>query len=252
MPGELEIQQATQRAEAILLDLAQAIQDEIRVLVASLDTEEGQLQSTAYNLRAIEDVRRQVRQIAIDQGQTAIADFLDTELPQVIQASLAEAGLGEFAPQITDDVLDFLDGLEEEVIKSLDDTTGDLARAIRRGIVGGSQTSELLQSVARSLDTTLGRAATAIEGGIRRFNERVTLETAKDLGFFYVYIGPVWPNDSKVRPYCRPRAGKVLTQEQADAAAANVDGRWNCRHDLAPITLDEARRQGLEFFNGKA
>ena len=249
MPGELEIQQATQRAEAILLDLAQAIQDEIRTLVASLDTEQGQLQSTQYNLRAIEDVRRQVRQIAIDQGQTAIADFLDTELPQVIQASLAEAGLGEFAPQITDDVLDFLDGLEEEVIKSLDDTTGDLARAIRRGIVGGSQTSELLDAVARSLDTTLGRAATAIEGGIRRFNERVTTETARDLGFFYVYIGP---DDQKTRPYCQPRVGKVLTQEQADAAVANVSGRWNCRHDLAPITLDEARRQGLEFFNGKA
>jgi hypothetical protein len=249
MPGELEIQQATQRAEAILLDLAQAIQDEIRLLVASLDTEQGQLQSTQYNLRAIEDVRRQVRQIAIDQGQTAIADFLDTELPQVIQASLAESGLGEFAPQITDDVLDFLDGLEEEVVKSLDDTTGDLARAIRRGIVGGSQTSELLDAVARSLDTTLGRAATAIEGGIRRFNERVTLETAKDLGFFYVYIGP---DDQKTRPYCQPRVGKVLTQEQADAAVANVSGRWNCRHDLAPITLDEARRQGLEFFNGKA
>jgi hypothetical protein len=248
MPGELEIQQATQRAEAILLDLAQAIQDEIRTLVASLDTEEGQLQSTAYNLRAIEDVRRQVRQIAIDQGQTAIADFLDTELPEVIRASLAEAGLGEFAPQITDDVLDFLDGLEEEVIKSLDDTTGDLARAIRRGIVGGSQTSELLDAVASSLDTTLGRAATAIEGGIRRFNERVTTETARDLGFFYVYIGP---DDQKTRPYCRPRVGKVLTQEQADAAVANVSGRWNCRHDLAPITLDEARRQNLEFFNGK-
>ena len=249
MPGELQIQQATQRTEAILLDLAEAIQDEIRVLVSSFDTEQGQLQSTAYNLRSIEDVRRQVRQIAIDQGQTVIAELLDTELPDIIQASLAEAGLGEFAPQITDDVLDFLDGLEEEVIKSLDDTTGDLARAIRRGIVGGSQTSELLDAVAKSLDTTLGRAATAIEGGIRRFNERVTLETARDLGFLYVYIGP---EDQKTRPYCQPRVGKVLTQEQADAAAANVSGRWNCRHDLAPITLEEARRQNLEFFNGKA
>ena len=249
MPGELQIQQATQRTEAILLDLAEAIQDEIRTLVASLDTDEGSLESTTYNLRAIEDVRRQVHQIAIQQGQTAIAELLDTELPDIIQASLAEAGLGDFAPQITDDVLDFLDGLEQEVIKSLDDTTGDLARAIRRGIVGGSQTTELLEAVARSLDTTLGRAATAIEGGIRRFNERVTLETARDLGFFYVYIGP---QDDKTRKYCEPRVGKVLNQEQADAAAANVSGRWNCRHDLAPITLDEIRREGLEFFNGKA
>lgn len=248
MPGELQIQQATQRVEAVLLDLAEAIQDEIRTLVAALDTKEGSLETTKYNLRAIEDVRRQVRQIAIDQGQEVIAELLDTELPDIIQASLAEAGLGDFAPQITDDVLDFLDGLEQEVIKSLDDTTGDLARAIRRGIVGGSQTSELLEAVARSLDTTLGRAATAIEGGIRRFNERVTLETARDLGFFYVYIGP---DDQKTRPYCKPRVGKVLNQEQADAAAANVDGRWNCRHDLAPITLDEIQRQGLEFFNGK-
>lgn len=249
MPGELQIQQATQRTEAILLDLAEAIQDEIRTLVAALDTKEGKLETTTYNLRSIEDVRRQVRQIAIQQGQTAIAELLDTELPDIIQASLAEAGLGDFAPQITDDVLDFLDGLEQEVIKSLDDTTGDLARAIRRGIIGGSQTSELLEAVARSLDTTLGRAATAIEGGIRRFNERVTLETARDLGFFYVYIGP---KDAKTRKYCEPRVGKVLNQEQADAAAANVDGRWNCRHDLAPITLDEIQRQGLEFFNGKA
>lgn len=247
MPGEQAIVQATARAESVLQDLAQAILSEIERVLASLDTREGQLESTTYNLRALEDVRRQVQQVALDQGATAIARLLDVELPDVIQASLDEAGLGQFAPQITDDVLDFLDGLEQEVVKTLNDTTGDLARAIRRGVVGGSQTSQLLDAVARSLDTSLGRAATAIEGGIRRFNERVTTETARDLGFYYVYIGP---DDAKTRPYCQPRVGKVLTQEQADAAVANVDGRWNCRHDLAPITLEEAQRLGLEFFRG--
>lgn len=247
MPGEQQIVQATARAEAVLGDLAQAILSEIQRILATLDTEEGQLESTSYNLRSIEDVRRQVQQIAVEQGSAAIADLLDRELPDIIQASLAESGLGEFAPQITDDVLDFLDGLDQEVIKNLNDTTGDLARAMRRGIVGGSQTSELLDSVARSLDTTLGRAATAIEGGIRRFNERVTIETARDADFYYVYIGP---DDQKTRPYCRPRVGKVLNQEQADAAVANVEGRWNCRHDLAPITLEDARRMGMEFFRG--
>lgn len=247
MPGEAEIQRATARVERILADLSVAILQEIQRLIASFDTEEGKLETTRYNLRSIDDVRRQVQQIAVGQGAEQIARLLEVELPEVIQASLEESGLGQFAPQITDDIFDFFDGLEEEVIKNLNDTSGDLARAIRRGIVGGSQTSELLDSVARSLDTTLGRAATAVEGGIRRFNERVTLETARDLDFYYVYIGP---DDAKTRPYCRPRVGKVLNQEQADAAAANVEGRWNCRHDLAPITLEEARRQNLEFFRG--
>lgn len=247
MPGEIEIARASAEADAILRDLAVAINDEIRRIIASLDTKEGMLESTKYNLRSIADIQKQLQELALKVGAPSIADLFDQRLPAVIEANLRESGLGSFAPQITDDVLDFLDGLEREVIKSLEDTTGDLARAIRRGIVGTQTTNELLAAVAKSLDTTLGRASVAIEGGIRRFNERVITDTARDLGFLYVYIGP---QDAKTRKYCEPRVGKVLTQEQADAVVANVEGRWNCRHDLAPITREEAERQGLEFFNG--
>lgn len=245
MPGEAEIARASAAADEILRDLAIAINDEIRRIIAGLDTKDGMLESTKYNLRSIAEVQRQVQAVIDQFGSPAIADLLDRRLPEVIEANLAESNLGAFAPQITDDVLDFLDGLEKEVLKSLNDTTGDLARAVRRGIVGTRTTDDLLEAVAKSLDTTLGRASVAIEGGIRRFNERVITDTARDLGFLYVYIGP---DDTKTRPYCQPRVGKVLTQEQADAAVANVDGRWNCRHDLAPITREEAERQGMEFF----
>ena len=247
MPGEVQIARASAAADEILRDLAIAINDEIRRIIAGLDTKEGMLESTKYNLRSIAEVQRQVQAVIDRFGSPAIADLLDRRLPEVIAANLQKAGLGGFAPQITDDVLDFLDGLERDVIKSLNDTTGDLARAIRRGIVGTQTTDQLLEAVARSLDTTLGRASVAIEGGIRRFNERTLLETGKDLEFLYVYIGP---DDTKTRPYCQPRVGKVLTQEQAEAATANVNGRWNCRHDLAPITRAEAEAQGLEFFRG--
>jgi hypothetical protein len=247
MPGEAEIARASAAADEILRDLAIAINDEIRRIIVTLDTKDGVLESTKFNLRSIAEVQRQVQAVIDQFGSPAIGDLLDRRLPEVIEANLRESGLEGFAPQITDDLLDFLDGLERDVIKSLNDTTGDLSRAIRRGIVGTQTTDVLLEAVARSLDTTLGRASVAIEGGIRRFNERTLLETGKGLEFLYVYIGP---DDTKTRPYCRPRVGKVLTQEQAEAATANVDGRWNCRHDLAPITRAEAEAQGLEFFRG--
>lgn len=247
MPGEIAIRQASAEADAILRDLALALNEEIKRIIATLDTKEGMLESTKYNLRSVVEAQRQLQAIIDEVGGPAIAELLDRRLPEVIESNLAQSDLGAFAPQITDDVLDFLDGLEKEVLKSLNDTTGDLARAVRRGIVGTRTTTELLEAVAKSLDTSLGRASVAIEGGIRRFNERVITDTARDLGFLYVYIGP---DDTKTRPYCKPRVGKVLTQEQADAAVANVDGRWNCRHDLAPITREEAERQGLEFFRG--
>ena len=119
MPGEIAIRQASAEADAILRDLALAINDEIKRIIATLDTKEGMLESTKYNLRSVVESQRELQAIIDEVGGPAIADLFDRRLPEVIEANLAESNLGAFAPQITDDVLDFLDGLEKEVLKSL-------------------------------------------------------------------------------------------------------------------------------------
>jgi hypothetical protein len=247
MPGEQAIQQATARVDQVLGDLAQAIMAEFQRIAATLDTTDGVTQNTRFNIQQLESVRAQVSDLATRVGAEQIAEILAEELPQIITQNLTESGLGEFAPQITDDLLDFLDGMERDVVQALNDVSGDLSRAVRRGIAGLAPTAELMESVARSLDTSLGRAAVAVEGSIRRFNEQTLVETAKDLGFGFLYVGP---DDFKTRPYCKPRVGKVLTQQQALQLKNDINERWNCRHDIAPVSLDQMQALGLEFYKG--
>lgn len=247
MAGERALMAAQDRVDQVLGDLARAIMDEFQRIAATLDTADGVTQNTKYNLRQLDDVRAQVSDLAQRLGAERIAAILEDELPKIITENLTESGLGEFAPEITDDLLDFLDGMERDVVSALNDTTGDLARAVRRGITGLAPTADLMEAVAKSLDTTLGRASVAVEGAMRRFNEQTLVETASNLGFGFLYVGP---DDEKTRPYCKPRVGKVLTEEQARQLKADINERWNCRHDLAPIPLDQVEAQGLEFYKG--
>lgn len=100
MPGEAEIARASAAADEILRDLAIAINDEIRRIIATLDTKDGMLESTKFNLRSIAEVQRQVQAVIDQFGSPAIGDLLDRRLPEVIEANLRESGLEGFAPQI--------------------------------------------------------------------------------------------------------------------------------------------------------
>lgn len=254
MPLEPRLLQASRAADFILADLAAALEEAVTRLVARLDTSGGVTQTSAQNAQVVAQVRRQVAEVTRARGLPALTDALTAELPDIVREALQAdfPELGEFAPAIEVDLVRYF---SEDVERGLADipqqVAADVARAVRQSVTVGETVDGLLAKVADSLDTSLGRASVLVERKIRNFAEeglrRAGEAAAEEVGepLVYEYVGPT---DGKVRPYCQARVGKYLSQAQADAL--DDSQRYNCRHSLAPLLLEDALAEGMEPFRG--
>lgn len=252
MPVDARLLQASRVADAILADLAAALEEAVLRLVARLDTRAGVTVQGAQSAQVVSDVRAQVAELARSRGLATLSEQLAADLPEVVLEALRSdfPELGQFAPQIEADLVRYFSEDVEAGLRDIpEQVAGDVARAIRQSVTVGETVDGLIERVAQSIDTSLGRASVLVERKIRNFAEeglrRAGEAAAEEVGepLVYEYVGPT---DGKVRPYCQARVGKYLTQAQADAL--DDSQRYNCRHSLAPILLEDARAEGMEAF----
>lgn len=248
-------EEAMRRIAVVLQEISDRLEREMSTLIAALDSSGGIVDASEHNLANVSAIRKQVADIAEREGLPKIVAALRAELPAVVNEALAASGLplGDFEADITSGILAALEGQEEEVARAIvKGVSSEMSASIRGALTGAVDMLALQKRVAATLDTSLGRAAVALDRAVREVGDRALISAGKaasdvipDDEFVFVYVGPV---DAATRPYCRARAGKWLTEAQADAL--DPLERFRCRHVPAPALLSEVKANGTPQFKG--
>jgi len=193
-----------------------------------------------------------------------------------IRQNLADAGLGEVLIEVEALYANELDKLEQslgkygrgvEVMTGADvelvealatfdfeqlsneiDLTVDELRSIAMRKVMGSEDVDLSEDIDGLSDRASRYGETTLRTALAGMNRSMTLSKSEELGLeLFVYLGP---DDDITRPFCEARVGQVFTRQEIDEwdngqglDAAIYCGGYNCRHQLSPISEEDAKRE---------
>lgn len=241
--------------EALRLAQTEAEREMARIL-ARLEgvSKEGRLRGDVETLAVVNTVRREAVALLSRYEVVSVNAAQQALVRQAVEASsgidwtaAARARLdGAIGPVMADAARAFGDGAEA------------VTRAVIVGTTGARNTSTVIKQAQDALRTTFSRAATAVDTagmGLARLTvtisqQQASQETGRGDALF-LYTGP---RGSILRPFCAEHLGKVFTLAELDALDNGPGqpkpvsvylGGYNCRHRLAPISLERARAQGL-------
>lgn len=238
-----------------LAEIIREIDREIVKLAASLDTEGGALKADAFNLRNLVSMRQQMEEFADAKAPQLLREFR-RNLPGIVEQVIAEyPDLGRFTPAIIEQLQDtFTDQITEMVQTLNKEVSDDLMRALRLSIVGSVEVPKMQANLAKSLAVSELRVQALIERSVRDFGDVAVKQAGKvrqevtGETMYYLYLGP---KDSKNRPFCAARVDRALTQEAADSMTGTQE-RYNCRHNLVPVTQEYVKKEKIPIYRGLA
>lgn len=247
------------QARARLEELRKLTVREMQRLLSRLDTEQGgsKLVSDKQALATVARVRVAIVTELKARGGVVV-DAAEQHAAQAAQAVADSVDLGAFNADTAKDIGRLVSGQADEVLKTFEEGAAEIGKAMRAAVATAAPIDDLIEEVARVIDTTYLRAMAAVDAAVMASGRLVTLQAgedmAKELGAVTVYK-VVGPSDGKTRPWCREHVGKAYTREALDGddngenqpkpVSATLGG-FNCRHSLAPMTLEEARADGVE------
>jgi hypothetical protein len=126
-----------------------------------------------------------------------------------------------------------------------------LARLVLDGTLGAQPLDSLVDDVADLFDVTDAQARTLYDTAMAIYARQVDqLQATGEPDELFYYAGPL---DTKTRPFCRERVGKVFTREQLETADNGqlpnpllTGGGFNCRHQ--PKRVSKLDRELLDLF----
>jgi hypothetical protein len=134
----------------------------------------------------------------------------------------------------------------EQIANEIDLSVDELrSYAVRQAMTGRKVE---LSEVIGTLSDRLERHSETIENtSLSGFYRALTVSKSEELGLdLFVYLGP---EDEVTREFCAERVGKVYSREEIDRwdNGQGLDvwtylGGYNCRHQLSPISLEDAER----------
>lgn len=169
---------------------------------------------------------------------------------EYIEQAFREAGAARRVFSEVD--LDTVQTLIDFDVSALQDNVGayvsDIRSAVMRTVMSGER-PDLKTLVREFTDRAIRNAETELRTGLSAFKRTLTLSKADEVGFeWFLYVGP---DDEVTRPFCQERVGKAFSIEQIrewdneqGLPAEIYLGGYNCRHDLRPISEEEARASG--------
>jgi len=242
------VNSGTQAAEKALQKALVTIARRMNSLLIKLNTDDGiLLRDQGKQLLALD---KEVRALLKSRGVKPVLNELVLNLRSTLEATLDDhESLGDFTPEIMEQILDVFEPQAQEVINTIvDGGTDEVIDAVTRAIATGQPVDSLSDKVAKALDTTQNKATTAVNRALRELNEATVkrMGAAQPDPFFYVYVGPP-ATSPNIRPYCARRTGKALTQKAADTL--DPKKRFNCRHSLAPVPEALVKAQKMEVFD---
>ena len=255
--------QGSEQADEAIARLKQvlaAAEREVARLLRRLDTQPGssRLASDALSLqnnravvqqvrRAISEVRQQVLELG---ANAAAAAAMASATPQMT-----------FAPQTATLLRVIVDDRMRELSEMFAAADEAVAKAARVTLATSADVTGLVDEVARVFGSTRAQAASAIDSMAMAAGRQMTLldseraARSNKVAIVYGYGGPI---DSIARPFCREHHTRLTGQVYTLDALNRLDngahqpkpvsvylGGYNCRHNLQPMTRDEAMARGL-------
>ncbi len=221
------------------------LRQRIRTLVRTLETDEtGRVVATSANLRRALALRNDIRRALESAGYRRLANAaLDVPLDRL--AAVALRG----TPDVTSVPASALNALRRVRFDELLNVGADIATTIWRsvldGVTGARPLVDLVNDIADAMDTSARRARTVYDTALSIYSRQVGQTGATGApGELFFYVGPV---DTKVRPFCLSRVGKVYSRSEIDdmdnGQLPNVmltGGGYNCRHVFSRVSaLDQ-------------
>lgn len=247
------------RARVRLEQMRDVTVREMRRLLSRLDTAPGSSKLTADKAALATVARTRVAIVTelrargglvVDAAEQASADAAQTVADKV--------DLGKFNAETAKDIGRLVSGQADEVLKTFGAAEESIGQAMRAAVSTAAPIDDLIDEVAQVVETTYLRAMAAVDAAVMASGRLVMLqageEMAEELGTTTVYK-VVGPTDGKTRPWCREHVGNAYTRRALDGddngerqpkPVSAMLGGYNCRHSLAPMTLEEAQAEGLE------
>jgi hypothetical protein len=135
----------------------------------------------------------------------------------------------------------------EQLANEIDLTVDELRSVAMRKVMGGDDV-DLSDDIDGVSDRASRYGETTLRTALAGMNRSMTLSKSEELGLeLFVYLGP---DDDITRPFCEARVGQVFTRQEIDEwdngqglDAAIYCGGYNCRHQLSPISEEDAKRE---------
>lgn len=254
MPVDAAARGAARRLE----QLRRALEAEMIRILRELEEDDRGLVSSRENLRNAVAVRAQVLAVLRDAGVQVVEEEVERAAAEVAREVLSfydPATVEGFAPNALNNVESILRGQIGQLSTVWDEAADTLRLAIDRAVVTGAPLEDLIERVQGALDGTFAQAESVVNSAIMGTLRATTLEMAEaanDGELVYFYTGP---DDGKTRPFCDQHRGKAYSKAALDALNNGVGqpkpvsaflGGYNCRHSLSPMTIEDAREEGIE------
>jgi hypothetical protein len=241
--------------EANLRRIWGLVRTSLRRVLRQWDAEDGRLVTTAQNLGRVLTLRETLRAAMQEAGYDDIAlaavdDPLDALASQVLRSSR----IANQAARLSPVSLEAIGAWKELKLADLLDLAEDTARAVQSaaldGVLGLRPVDRLLDDVEAALDDSAARARTVYDTAVSTFTRQMeALASDGTSDELFLYVGPV---DSKTRPFCLERVGRVYSRAQIDAmdngSLPNVfitGGSYNCRHIWSRVSVLDAELRKL-------
>jgi hypothetical protein len=222
----------------------------VRQLLRELREKDGRLVATKASLGRVLGLRRDLLRALEESGFAAVAETLtDGPLDELTRLVLRGNSIAQAAVDLSKTDLSAIAAFKtvrfDELMRLEADLAGQLQRVALDGTMGLRPVSHLVDDVADTFDTSLGRARTLYDTAISIYSRQVDqLHATGEADELFYYAGPL---DTKTRPFCRARAGKVFTREALETADNGqlpnpllTGGGFNCRHQPKRVSKLDA------------
>jgi hypothetical protein len=235
--------------DTFAFELAQVLtllRQRIRTLVRRLETDEtGRVVATSANLRRALALRTDIRRALERAGYRRLANAaLDVPLDR-LAASVLRGNATE-AVSVSANTLTALRRVRfDELLNVGADIATTIWRTVLDGVTGARPLVDLVNDIADAMDTSARRARTIYDTALSIYSRQVGQSGATgEASELFFYVGPV---DTRVRPFCLARVGKVYSRSEIDdmdnGQLPNVmltGGGYNCRHVFSRVSaLDQ-------------
>lgn len=242
-----------------VLTLANA---KLRTLVRELRTKEGRLIATKANLGRTLGLRRDIVRALESAGFAAVAEHVtDEPLDDLARLVLRGKSIAQTAFDLSKTDLTAIAAFKtvrfEELLDLSETLAKQLARTVLDGTIGLRPVDHLVQDLADVFDLSDRRARTLYDTAISIYSREVDqLHATGEPDELFYYAGPL---DTKTRPFCRERVGKVFTRTELEEADNGqlpnpllTGGGYNCRHQPKRVSKLDAELQELAGTDDRA
>jgi hypothetical protein len=227
-----------------------------RRLVRALQTKDGRLVATKAQLGRVLGLRRDLLDVLEKSGFARFAEeAFDAPLDEMTRLVLRGNSIARAAADLTKADLSAIEAFKtvrfEELLQLGRTAAVRLARLVLDGTLGAQPLDSLVDDVADLFDVTDAQARTLYDTAMAIYARQVDqLQATGEPDELFYYAGPL---DTKTRPFCRERVGKVFTREQLETADNGqlpnpllTGGGFNCRHQ--PKRVSKLDRELLDLF----